>query len=227
VMAAIALAGVVSSRRRQAIPALCASVLVLVAVAPQLAVDVGFALSVLATAALVVVAPVWSRRLAARGWPKPLADAVAVACAAHVVTAPLIAGISGRVSLVAAVANLGAAVAVAPITVLGSAAAALCVLWPAGAQFLIRFTGPELWWVLGVAHWAAGVPLATVAAPPGLPGVFAVGGATVLAALLALWLRRLEWFRGWFRTSMRLSATFAGFCLLAWSLSGALLESRS
>jgi competence protein ComEC len=231
VMAAIALAGVVSSRRRQAIPALSTSVLVLLAVAPQLAVDVGFALSVLATAALVVIAPVWSRRLAGRGWPKPLADAVAVACAAHVVTAPLIAGISGRVSLVGIAANLAAAVAIAPITVLGSAAAALCVLWPAGAQFLIRFTGPELWWVLGVAHWAAGVPMATVAVPPGLPGVFTVGGGTVLAALLALWLRRLtwfrKWFRRWFRTSMRLSATVAAFCLLAWSLSGALLESRS
>ncbi len=218
VMAAIALAGIVSSRRRQAIPALCTSVLVLLAVAPQLAVDVGFALSVLATAALVVIAPVWSRRLAGRGWPKPLADAVAVACAAHVVTAPLIAGISGRVSLVAAVANLAAAVAVAPITVLGSAAAALCVLWPAGAQFLIRFTGPELWWVLGVAHWAAGMPMATVAVPPGLSGVLTVGGGTVLAALLALLLRRF----GWFRTSMRLLATCGGFCLLAWCLSGPL-----
>jgi competence protein ComEC len=227
VMAAIALAGILSSRRRQAIPALCASVLVLLAVAPQLAVDVGFALSVLATAALVVIAPVWSRRLAGRGWPKPLADAFAVACAAHLVTAPLIAGISGRVSLVAAVANLAAAVAIAPITVLGSAAAALCVLWPAGAQFLIRFTGPELWWVLGVAHWAAGVPMATVAVPPGVPGVLAVGGGTALAALLALLLRRLRLFRTWFRTSMRLSATATGFCLLAWFLSASLSESLS
>ena len=158
VMGAIALAGMLSSRRRQAIPALCATVLVLLAVAPQLAVDVGFALSVVATAALVVIAPVWSRRLAGRGCPKPLADALAVAAAAHVVTAPLVAGISGRVSLVAVVANLAAAPAIAPITVLGSAAAVLSVAWPAGAQLLIRFTGPELWWVVRVAHWSAGVP---------------------------------------------------------------------
>ncbi len=171
VMGAIALAGMLSSRRRQAIPALCATVLVLLAVAPQLAVDVGFALSVLATAALVVIAPVWSRRLAGRGCPKPLADALAVACAAHVVTAPLVAGISGRVSLVAVAANLAAAAAIAPITVLGSAAAVLCVVWPAGAQLLIRFTGPELSLVLGVAHWAAGVPMATISVPTGVPGV--------------------------------------------------------
>ena len=78
-MGAIALAGSVSSRRRQAIPALSATVLVLMVTAPQLAVDVGFALSVLATAALMVIAPVWSRRLVGRGCPKPLADALAVA----------------------------------------------------------------------------------------------------------------------------------------------------
>jgi len=37
---------------------------------------------------------------------------------------------SGRVSLVAVAANLAAAPVIAPITVLASAAAVLCVLWP-------------------------------------------------------------------------------------------------
>jgi len=215
-MGAIALAGMLSSRRRQAIPALSAAVLILLAVAPHLAVDVGFALSVLATAALVVIAPVWSRRLAGRGCPKPLADALAVAWAAHVVTAPLVAGISGRLSLVAAVANLAVAAVIAPITVLGSAAAASCMLWPAAAQLLIRFTGPELWWVLSVARWAAGIPAATVPVPSGVPGVLVVGGATVLVLLLALLLWR---WRG-FRTAVGLAVLVGVFCLLAWSLAG-------
>ena len=216
VMGGIALAGMLSSRRRQAIPALSAAVLMLLAVAPHLAVDVGFALSVLATAALVVIAPVWSRRLAGRGCPKPLADALAVAWAAHVVTAPLVAGISGRLSLVAAVANLAVAAVIAPITVLGSAAAASCMLWPAAAQLLIRFTGPELWWVLSVARWAAGIPAATVPVPSGVPGVLVVGGATVLVLLLALLLWR---WRG-FRTAVGLAVLVGVFCLLAWSLAG-------
>src|SRR5262249_46192555 len=100
VMGAIALLGMLSSRRRPAIPALSATVLMLLAIAPHLAVDAGFALSVVATAALVVIAPAWSRRLAQKGCPTPLADALAVAAAAHVVTAPLVAGISGRFSVV-------------------------------------------------------------------------------------------------------------------------------
>jgi competence protein ComEC len=211
VMGAIALVGVLSSRRRQAIPALAATVLVLMVAAPQLAVDVGLALSVVATAGLVVIAPIWSRRLVAAGWPKPLADAVCVACAAQLVTAPLIAGISGRVSLVAAAANLAVAALIAPITVLGSAAGALCLFWPAGAQLLIRFTGPELWWVLRIAHWAAGVPAASVPVPSGVAGFLLVGVAAVLAAVL--------WRRRWFRTAMAIAA--AG--LLAWSLSGLLV----
>ncbi|CAG7143837.1 hypothetical protein PICSAR25_00859 [Mycobacterium avium subsp. paratuberculosis] len=153
VMGAIALAGMLTSRRRQAIPALAATVLVLLAVAPQLSVDVGFALSVLATAALVVLAPAWSRRLADRGWPKPLADAVAVAWAAQLVTAPLVAAISGRFSVVAAAANLLVAAVIAPITVLGTAAAALCPIWPAGARLLIRFTAPSCG---GWAGWPTG-----------------------------------------------------------------------
>jgi competence protein ComEC len=216
VMGAIALAGMLSSRRRQAIPALSATVLILLAVAPHLAVDVGFALSVLATAALVVIAPVWSRRLAGRGCPKPLADALAVAWAAYVVTAPLVAGISGRVSLVAAVANLAVAAVIAPITVLGSAAAVLCLLWPAGAQLLIRFTGPELWWVLSVAHWAAGIPAATVPVPAGVAGVLVVGGATVLALLLA----RVLWRWRWFRTLTGSAMVVVVIFVPAWSLSG-------
>jgi competence protein ComEC len=100
---------------------------------------------------------------------------------------------------------------IAPITVLGSAAGALCLFWPTAAQLLIRFTGPELWWVLRIAHWAAGVPAASMPVPSGIPGVLLVGAAAVLTAVL--------WRRRWFRAGMAVAA--AG--LLAWSLSGLLV----
>ena len=157
---------------------------------PQLAVDIGFALSVIATAALVVVAPIWSSRLIARGCPKPLADAVCIALAAQLVTAPLIAAISGRFSVVAVLANLLAAPVIAPVTVLGTAAAALCPLFPAAAGLLIRFTGPELWWLLRVAHIAANLPAAQLPVPSGFAGVVTVGGATLFVLGLRRWCRR-------------------------------------
>lgn len=185
VMGAIALLAVASHRRRQAIPALATTVLVVMVGWPEMAVDVGFALSVVATAALVVVAPAWSARLEARGWPRPLAGAVAVAVAAQLVTAPLVAGISGSVSVIGVLANLAVAVVIPPITVLGTAAAALAGVWPAGAGLLIRFTGPELWWLLRVAHGAAAVPGAVLPVPDGPVGAALVGSATVGAVALA------------------------------------------
>lgn len=208
VMGAITLMGVLSARRRQALPSLSATVLALMAAAPQLAVDVGFALSVVATAALVVIAPVWSQRMVARGWPKPVADAVCVAYAAQLVTAPLIAGISASVSLVAVAANLAVATVIAPITVAGSAAAGLCLWWPDGARLVIRFTGPEVWWVLRIAHWAGGVPGATVPVPAGPAGAVLVGAVSVLVVVLWRW--------RWWRAVIGV----AGAGLLIWSLSG-------
>jgi competence protein ComEC len=208
VMGAITLLAVVSHRRRQAIPVLSASVLVLMIAAPELAVDVGFALSVSATAALVVIAPVWSRRLTGRGWPKPLADAVSVAVAAQLVTAPLVAGISGTFTVVSVAANLAVAAVIPPITVVGTAAAALCPLWPAGAELLIRFTGPELWWLLRVAHWAAGVTGASITVPSGLLGVVTVAAVGVTAVV--------SWRWRWVRVGTCCTATL----LLAWTVSG-------
>lgn len=219
VMGGIALVGMLSSRRRQAIPALSASVLILTAATPRLAVDIGFALSVVATAALVVIGPVWSRGLVARGVPKPLSDALAVAGAAQVVTAPLVAGVSGRFSVVAVGANIAVAAVIAPITVLGSAAAVLAVAWPAGAALFIRFTGPELWWVLRAAHWAATVPGATVVVPSGVPGVLVIFLGTVLVTVCWRW--------RWFRVVVGSAMAAALFCLFAWVVDGLLAGGRS
>ena len=60
VMGAIALVALWSGRTRSALPALAAAVLVLLAVDPELAIEPGFALSVAATAAIVVLAPRWT-----------------------------------------------------------------------------------------------------------------------------------------------------------------------
>ncbi|MEN4474823.1 ComEC/Rec2 family competence protein [Mycolicibacterium cosmeticum] len=208
VMGGIGLLAMVSHRRRQAIPVLACSVVALMVGAPQLAVDVGFALSVVATAALVLLAPAWSQRLTDRGWPRPLAAAVSVAVAAQLVTAPLVAGITGRFSVLSVLANLVVAAVIPPITVIGTAAAVLAAWWPTGAGLLIRFTGPELWWLLQVAHRVAAVPGATVTVPSGPLGVVAVAAAGV--GLVLGW--RLRW--------VRLLVALGGVGLLAWTVSG-------
>lgn len=209
VMGAIALLAVLTARRRQAVPALAATVIGLLLWYPHLAVDIGFALSVSATAALVLLAPRWSAALIDRGWPAPLAGAVSVVVAAQLVTAPLIAAVSGRLSLVSVAANLLVAPTIPPITVLGTGAAALQPLSPAAAELLIRFTGPELWWLLTVAHGAAALPDAAVAVPSGWAGMATVGGSALAGSLL--------WRRRWFRRG----AAGIALAVLAWWLSGA------
>jgi competence protein ComEC len=133
---------------------------------------------------------------------------VSVAVAAQLVAAPLVAGISGTFSVVSVAANLAVAAVIPPITVIGTAAAALCPLWPAGAELLIRFTSPELWWLLRVAHWTAGVTGASIPVPSGLLGVVIVSAASIAVVLSWRW----RW--------VRFGACGVVVCLLAWTVSG-------
>ncbi|RVW05526.1 ComEC/Rec2 family competence protein [Rhodococcus xishaensis] len=192
-MGCIALLALVTGRRKQALPALAASVVVLLALFPSLAVDFGFALSVVATAGLILVAPVLVDRMRDRGWPRWIAEMCAVALAAFVVTAPLVAAMSGTVSVVSVVANILVAPVIAPITVVGAVAAVLATVWLPAAILVVRIAGPPLWWLLEVADRAAAVPGATVAVPDGLAGaiVVAVGVAVVVPAMRYRWSRRI------------------------------------
>jgi len=149
-----------------------------------LATDPGFGLSVLATAALVLVVPGWVARLRRYGVPPGVAEALAVPAAACLVTAPLVAGLSGGVSLVAVAANLLAAPAVAPATVLGVTAAVLSPVSPTAAQGCAWLAGPVVGWLVTVAGRAAAVPGGVVPWPEGLAGAGLL--AVVVLALVAL-----------------------------------------
>src|SRR5205823_1489435 len=96
-MGVLGLVALALGRPAAVVPALATAVTVLVVVDPQLAGDAGFALSVLATAGLLLIAPRWAAALRRRGVPGALADAVAVPAAAQVACAPLIAALSGTV----------------------------------------------------------------------------------------------------------------------------------
>ncbi|MFC9997861.1 ComEC/Rec2 family competence protein [Nocardia sp. NPDC127526] len=190
VMGAIALLALVTSRRNQALPALCAAVIGLIGWSPGLAVDIGFALSVLATAGLVLLAPGWSEWLRAHGCWRAMADAVAISAAAFVVTTPIVIALTGRLSLVAIAANVLVAPVIAPITVLGAIGAALSPVWPSLAELVLHCTAPPLWWLLTVSERAAALG-ASVTLPTGIRSglVAAVSCTVVLLALEFRWAR--------------------------------------
>ncbi|SCG63973.1 ComEC/Rec2-related protein [Micromonospora halophytica] len=184
-MGAIGLAALAAGRPRAALPALSAAVAVLVLVDPELAGDAGFALSVLATGGLLLLAPGWRDALRRRGVPAGLAEALAVPAAAQLACGPVVAGISGTVSLVAVPANLLAVPAIAPATVLGVLAAAVSPLWPAGAEFAAWLASWPAWWLVTVARVGARLPAGTLPWPGGVPGALLLAGLTVALLLAA------------------------------------------
>ncbi|SEO58978.1 competence protein ComEC [Trujillonella endophytica] len=208
-MGAVSLLALASGRSRVAVPALSATVVVLLLVDPRLARDAGFALSVAATAAIVLLAPGWSRRLRTHGWPRLLADAVAVSSAAGLATAPLIAGLSGEVSLVSLPANLLAAPAVPPATVLGLLAAGAGPLAAPLADCLTWLAGWPVRWLVLVARTAAGLPDAATGWPAGSTGALVLTGLLAIGAL-ALW--------RWPRLRALALALVVGAVLLGWPL---------
>ncbi len=180
-MAGVALSALAGGRPRAAVPALAAVTLGLLVWDPTLAASASFAMSVLATGALLVVAPGWARALRGRRVPVGVAEAVAVAAAAHVVTAPVIAALSGRVSLVAVPANVLAEPVVALVTVLGFLAALVAPVWLGGASALAWLAGWPCRWLVGVADFFGGLHGATLPWPGG-----ASGGLALLAVFAGL-----------------------------------------
>ncbi len=186
VMAAIALVALAAGRRRDGVPMLSAAVLGLLLWRPQLAVDAGFAMSVLATAALLLIAPGWAEALRRRRVPPLLAESLAVAAAAHAVTAPVVAAISGRVSIVAIPANMLAEPVVAVTTVLGFCAAITAPVSMGLGALLAQLAGWPCRWLVLVAEFFGSKHGATLPWPGG-----AMGGLALLAATLILfWLAR-------------------------------------
>ncbi len=193
VMGSVALVGMGSNGRQRGPRALGLAVLVLMLFDPWLAGEVGFALSVLATAGIVFLAPGWRDALC-RWLPRWAAEALSVPLAAQLACTPVVAAISGQVSLVAVVANLLAAPVVAPATVLGLGGGLLSSVWaPLGRPVGTAAT----WcadWVIAVAHRSAALPSAALGWPSGPVPLLVL---TLVCGWLALVLGALLARRGW------------------------------
>jgi competence protein ComEC len=184
-MGAVALVALATGRLRAAAPALGATVTILVVVDPQLAGTAAFALSVLATAGLLLLAPRWRDGLRRRGVPAGLAEAIAVPAAAQVAVSPVLAGMSGTVSLVAVVANLVATPVMVPATLLGVLTAVVSTVWLPGAEFLAWLGSWPAWWLVLVSRFGARAPAAIVPWPDGWAGGLLLAGLTVALLVAA------------------------------------------
>ena len=188
VMAVVSLLAILTGSRRTGLHALAFAVVVLLISSPPLAASWGFALSVAATGGLIMLAaPIVSRWGGGDRARSAVVAALALTVGAQIATLPLIAAFGDGLSLVAVPANLLAAPAVGPVTVLGLMAAVLGTFAPAPAAVLARCAEPFAAWIAWVAEWTSGWPAATLPWPGGLPGAVLAG---LVAGGLAYAIRR-------------------------------------
>ena len=196
VMASVVLLARESGRRGRASAALGVTCVGLLLLDPATVTDLGFQLSVAATAGLLA----WASRL--RGWlagrlpahtPGWLLEALAVSLAAQAATLPLVLFHFGRLSLVAPLANLVVAPLVAPamlLTALAFVAGAMVALGvPAVVLAPFTLVGTlGIGAMIAVAEVMAGLPYASVELAP--PLNLAAAGASLLLLARAVRPRR-------------------------------------
>ncbi|NUR07334.1 MAG: DNA internalization-related competence protein ComEC/Rec2, partial [Nocardioidaceae bacterium] len=183
-MGSVALVGLGSRSRDHGVRALGVAVVVLLLVDPWLATSPGFALSALATAGILLLGPPFRDALM-RWLPRWVAEALAVPFAAQLACTPVVAGLSGQVSLVAVVANLLAAPAVGPATVLGLLGGLLVLVVPPLGLVVGWVAGLAASWIVGVAVRLAALPSASVDWRPGPLSLAVLVAACLVTAVLA------------------------------------------
>jgi len=171
---------------RQSLAALQTTVLMCLLAAPHLAVDMGFALSVTATSALILLGPPLIRLLM-RVMPVFCAEMLAAPIVASLWCTPLILVMSGKVPLYSVPANLIAA-PLAPLSMLAGLVALGFMLLglPTLADLCLRAGGLAAQGIEWAAHTAAHAPGNPWEPGSSVPAVVC-SALCVLALSVALW----------------------------------------
>ena len=176
-MAAVLLIAKGSKRPSDSLPALGFAIAAVVIADPWQARDAGFALSVLATAGLLLFAPrivAWLSKYI----PKLISEALAPPIAATIFCSPVLIAIAGYLAPMSVIANLLAAPAVAPITIIGFISALVSPIAPFVTRILIYVIHFPAAFIAWIAQWASQFP------------VLQMSSAILLGSLVLLWFAR-------------------------------------
>ncbi|MFB2582113.1 ComEC/Rec2 family competence protein [Herbiconiux sp. P15] len=185
-MAVIVLVALALGRPAAGIPPLCLSVVVLLALDPWLARSAGFALSVLATAGLLLLTRPLTA-LVSRWVPPVLAVAIAVPVAAQLACQPILFLLAPQLTPYTVPANLLAEPAAAAVSVLGLIVCVLAVVAPGVAEVAAWLPWLPSAWIGAVARFFAAAPFAAIDLPD---SVLASAGAVLMLVLLGVALHR-------------------------------------
>ena len=157
VMTAVMLIGKARGTRTSALPSLGLAIALLIVIDPFQAIDPGFALSVMATAGILLLSPPISIFLGRWIHHPRLVELISLPVSATILCTPVIVAISGQLSLVSIPANMLVALVVAPVTVVGFIAALIPM--NGFAHFLLVLVNPISEWVALVAQHCARSPV--------------------------------------------------------------------
>lgn len=182
-MASIAMLAVMLGRAGAGLAVLTLAVTVLVVLDPWLAASFGFALSVVATASLLLLARPLAEGLG-RALPRALALALSIPLAAQLVCGPLLVLIDPHVPLYGVAANLLAGPA-APVATVAGLAACLAAPLPLLQSGLAALAWVPASWIAATATTVAALPADAVPWLEGWPGAISLGvvGAAVAVVI--------------------------------------------
>ena len=159
-MAIVALSAYLFGRASDPMQGMGVAALGLLAYDPFIMWSIGFQLSFVAAAGILILAKPLIARF--NRLPRMVAEALAVAVAAQLAVTPLLAFHFGSVSLAAVPANLVAFPLVAPITVIGLAGGVVGVFLEGAGGMLFRIAAVPAGWLEGVSRVFAELPWASV-----------------------------------------------------------------
>ncbi|WP_165906106.1 ComEC/Rec2 family competence protein [Agromyces badenianii] len=194
-MAVVVLIAVAVGRPGGGVAALSLAVVVLLAVDPWYARDYGFALSVFATAGLLLLARPLTGALA-RWMPVPIAAVIGVPLAAQLACQPVLVLLDPALALYGVPANLLAAPAAPVATVVGLIGCLLLPVLPSLGFACLQLAWLPASWIALLARASSAMPAARLEWLPDAPGAALLAACTAIALWLALGSRRRSRLRG-------------------------------
>ena len=159
VMSAVILIAKSRGVKADSVPSLGLAISSLILMDPFQAIDPGFALSVAATAGILVLAPKIQSYISDRFGHEKFAEVMAIPLSATIMCTPVILAISGLLSLVSIPANILAEPVVAPITIVGFIAAIISPLVPGLSHLLLVIIKPLAQIIVWISNFASGLPV--------------------------------------------------------------------
>ena len=174
VMGVIVLLGTLLHRKSESLALLCIATLMLLFTNPLLAVSYGFALSVAATAGLVLWGSrmeAWLLRYTSRRIPLWLVQGAVVTVCAQIAVAPLLIALGSGLSLASIPANLICVPLASVAMLLGVVTAVLAGIWFPLAQVVAWIPALAAVIIANVAKFASGLTWLIIPWPHGLFGI--------------------------------------------------------